>query len=303
MALARRFLALVSVGFIACSARRQAAVLPVERHVQAQSEGGNTQTTQALSRPLAADAELTSLITSLGAGDSGTLQALNVRLEVGGATELTGERAVGETVRSAQLLVFDRQSAIALLQTSCGNVRLIGLVRAAAQRWQTGASLDVVPHAVPGGCVRATVLAQPIALRSDLATEAAIGVRWEDQMGDEVHGPSLWIASLDPRLGFVMLLQTAPFGGTDDRTGASTEGSVAVMDELPAPRPLFVEIHPARRGTAGAGRERILRRYELRSGLLQMVDEQRQALQVDVFSRPGNGSAESGSDALLPAPR
>ncbi len=259
------------------------------------SSGGSTGASVAL----VADRELLEIVAGLNEGASAVMSAMAVTLAVGGATEVTGDRAPAETMRSAQLLVFNSQSAIVLLRTSCGNTRLMGLVRAAGQRWRLADVLNVVPPAVPGSCVNTTVLAQPIALRSDVASEAAVGVKWEDQMGDEVHGPSLWVATLDASHGFVVLLQQAPFGGTDDRTGASTEGSLAVMDELPAPRPMFVEIHPARRGTAGPAHERIVRRYELRAGTLQMVDEQRNALQTDGFSRPGNGGTEG--DALLPS--
>lgn len=251
-----------------------------------------------------ADPALVSLVSRLNASDAPTLAALSVQLGVGGATEMTGERAAAETLSSAQLLVFNGTSAVVLLKTSCGNVRLLGLVRASGQTlnngWGFAQGVDVVPHAVPGSCVRSTVVAQSIALRSDVATEGAVGVKWEDETGDEVHGPFLWVATLDSTRGFAVILQSAPFGGTDDRTGASTEGSLAVMDELPAPRPLFVEIHPARRGTAGPGRERIVRRYELRSatpsqpGQLQMVDEQRQAMQID-------GVSGAGASGILPA--
>lgn len=127
--------------------------------------------------------------------------------------------------------------------------------------------------------MRVSLVAQAVALRSDPAREAAVGVRWEDAMGDEVHGPHLWVAGLDATQGFTVLLERAPFGGTDDRTGASTVGSLAVIDELPAPRALFVEIRPGQRGAGGAApSHRTVRRYELRGAQMQLVDEQQSTL-------------------------
>lgn len=211
-------------------------------------------------------------------GDATVLRSMSIELGRGGATEINGDRAEDERVSTAEIAVFDAQTALLIVKTSCGNVQLVGLVRDGAA-WGVRQSQALVPPVRPGSCVRSTVLAQPVALRSDPAREAAIGLRWEDAMGDEVHGPHLWIAGLDAQRGFVLLLERAPFGGTDDRTGSTTVGSVAVIDELPAPRPLFVEIRPGTRGPAGAGpSQRTVRRYELRGARMELVDEQRSTL-------------------------
>lgn len=211
-------------------------------------------------------------------GDAETLRAAGVVLGAGGATEINGDRAADERVAAVEIPVRDGQSALVVVRTSCGNVRLVGLVRR-AQQWEATQSVPLVPQAQPGMCVRSTVLARAVALRADPAREAAIGIRWEDAMADEIHGPHLWVAGLDRDRGFSILLERAPFGGTDDRTGASTEGSLAVIDELPPPRPLFVEIRPGQRGAGGAAPStRTVRRYELRGGRIELVDEQRSSL-------------------------
>jgi hypothetical protein len=206
------------------------------------------------------------------------LRAWSIELGRGGATEINGDRAEDERIVTAEIAVSDANSALLVLKTSCGNAQIVGLVREGAQ-WSARRSQPLVPRAIVGSCVRSTVLAQPVALRGDPAREAAIGVRWEDAMGDEVHGPHLWVVGLDAQRGFTVLLERAPFGGTDDRTGATTIGSVAVIDELPAPRPLFVEIRPGARGTAGsAPNQRTVRRYELRGAHIELIDEQRSTL-------------------------
>ncbi len=206
------------------------------------------------------------------------LSALSIELGRGGATEISGDRAEDERVAAVEVPVFDGRAAMIVLRTSCGNVRLVGLVRE-GDAWRARQSYALVPTVRPGSCVRVSLVAQPLALRSDPARDAALGVRWEDAMGDEVHGPHLWIAGLDDAQGATLLLERAPFGGTDDRTGATTVGAVAVIDELPAPRPLFVEIRPGTRGAGGAGpNQRTVRRYELRGARMELVDEQQSTL-------------------------
>lgn len=206
------------------------------------------------------------------------LRALSIELGRGGATEISGDRAEDERVAAVEVPVFDARAAMIVLRTSCGNIRLVGLVRE-GDAWRPRQSYALVPTVRPGSCVRVSLVAQPLALRSDPARDAALGVRWEDAMGDEVHGPHLWIAGLDDAQGATLLLERAPFGGTDDRTGATTVGSVAVIDELPAPRPLFVEIRPGTRGAGGAGpNQRTVRRYELRGARMELVDEQQSTL-------------------------
>lgn len=211
-------------------------------------------------------------------GDRAALLALSIELGRGGATEINGEAAQDERVTSAEIVVNDERAALLVLRTSCGNVRAIGLVRD-GDRWAPRASSALVPAAQPGVCVRVTAVMQAVALRGDPAREAALGIKWEDSMGDEVHGPHLWVFGLDPAQGYTVLLERAPFGGTDDRTGASTVGSLAVIDELPAPRPLFVEIRPGHRGVGGtAPSQRTVRRYDLREGRLVLSDEQQSSL-------------------------
>lgn len=214
-------------------------------------------------------------------GESEALVALSVELGRGGATEINGDAAQDERVASAEIAVSDDRAALVIVRTSCGNVRAIGLVRDGA-RWTRRTSTALVPEVRPGTCVRVTAVAQAVALSADPAHEAALGLKWEDSMGDEVHGPHLWVFGLDPARGFNVLLERAPFGGTDDRTGASTVGSLAVIDELPAPRPLFVEIRPGHRGVGGtAPSQRIVRRYDLREGRLVLSDEQQSSLGAD----------------------
>ncbi len=247
-----------------------------------QSAGGSA------SRPIAgvvegpvgapADAELEQLRGALSRGDSAALEFLGVTLGRGGVTEIDGSPAPDERVARVDLPVRDARSAAMVLRTTCGNLWLVGLLREGT-RWTRGAGRPLVPPVQPGRCVRTTAVVQPLAVRGDPARELAVGVRWEDATGDEVHGPSLWIAGLDPRDGVTLLLEQAPFGATDDRTGASTEGSLAVIDELPPPRPVFVEIRPAGRGTeSGVPGVRIVRRYELRGVRIELADEQRSTI-------------------------
>lgn len=211
-------------------------------------------------------------------GDPAALGALSIELGRGGATEINGEAAQDERVASAEVAVSDDRAALLVLRTTCGNVRAIGLVRD-GDRWVKRASSALVPAVQPGTCVRVTAVMQPVALRGDPAREAALGLKWEDSMGDEVHGPHLWVFGLDDAQGYTVLLERAPFGGTDDRTGASTVGSLAVIDELPAPRPLFVEIRPGHRGVGGtAPSQRTVRRYDLREGHLVLSDEQQSSI-------------------------
>jgi hypothetical protein len=225
------------------------------------------------------EAALQSLRAAVLRGDSVALTSLGLTLGRGGETEIDGARAADERVTQVDVPVRDAGSAAMLVRTSCGNVRLLGLVRG-PNGWSARASLALVPAVTPGRCVRSSAVVQPVALRADPAREVAVGVRWEDAMADEVHGPSLWVAGLDAREGVVVLLEQVPFGGTDDRTGASTEGSLAVIDELPPPRAIFVEIRPGRRGAGGpAPGVRTIRRYEFRGARMDLVDEQQSALE------------------------
>jgi hypothetical protein len=204
------------------------------------------------------------------------LAAVGVSLSrAGDSTDITGDHAEDERVAAVDLPVRDADTAAMVVRTTCGNVRLIGLRRGDGG-WRAARGVALVPEVRPGGCVRTTVLAQAVALRGDPARDVAVAVRWEDSIGDEVRGPHLWVGALDAREGLTVLLERAPFGGTDDRTGASSEGSLAVIDDLPPPRPLFVEVRPGRRGVGGPGLDvRTVRRYELRGGRLELVDEQR----------------------------
>lgn len=232
------------------------------------------------------DASLASVRTALLRADAASLREAGVELGRGGATEINGDPAEDERVAAVEIAVRDRGSALVVLRTSCGNVRVIGYVREGAT-WRARAKQSLVPTAVPGSCVRVALVAQSIAMRGDPAREAAVGVRWEDAMADEIHGPNLWVFGLDPAQGFTVLLERAPFGGTDDRTGSSTEGSLAVLDELPPPRPLFVEIRPGARGMApGPALMRTVRRYELRGARIELVDEQRSSITDEGAATP-----------------
>lgn len=259
----------------ACAPRTSASSSSANSVTSAASSGAEQPTRAAGS---ATDRALIALRDGARRGEAAVLRAWSIELGRGGATEINGDRAEDERVVTAEIAVSDASAALLVLKTSCGNVQIVGLVREGEQ-WSARQSQPLVPHAIVGSCVRSTVLAQPVALRADPAREAAIGVRWEDAMGDEVHGPHLWVVGLDAQRGYSVLLERAPFGGTDDHTGATTVGSVAVIDELPAPRPLFVEIRPGARGTAGsAPNQRTVRRYELRGARMELVDEQRSTL-------------------------
>ncbi|MDP3278428.1 MAG: hypothetical protein Q8Q09_24780 [Deltaproteobacteria bacterium] len=254
--------------------------------------GGDTHAARTRVTAARMDPALESLRASLEQSAPEALARVGLVLGRGGATELDGSAAPDERVRLALTVVQDAQSAALVVRTTCGNAQIIGMVQSPSG-WTQRGRVVLVPAVGPGQCVRTTLVAQPVALRSDPARELAVGVRWEDTTGDEVQGPNLWVAALDPREGVRLLLERAPFGETNDQSGASTEGSLAVVDELPAPRPLFVEIRPGRRGVAGsAARERLLRRYELRGERLELVDERREALQVVTPSEASAGHVE-----------
>lgn len=264
--------------FAQACATRTSSTSSSANNVTSAASSGAERATRAAGASDPTDRALIALRDSARRGEAAVLRAWSIELGRGGATEINGDRAEDERVVTAEIAVSDANVALVVLKTSCGNVQLVGLVREGAQ-WSARQSQALLPHAIVGSCVRSTVLAQPVALRADPAREAAIGVRWEDAMGDEVHGPHLWVVGLDAQRGFTVLLERAPFGGTDDHTGATTVGSVAVIDELPAPRPLFVEIRPGARGAAGsAPNQRTVRRYELRGARMELVDEQRSTL-------------------------
>lgn len=265
-------------GAHACTPRPTQRASLDPRHTQS-SGGSPTQSGSVASE--SNDGALAALRTALLRGEVSALRDAGVELGRGGATEINGDRAVDETVAAVEIAVRDSVSALVVVRTSCGNVRVVGYVREGAA-WRARAARALVPSAVPGSCVRVALVAQSIALRGDPPREAALGVRWEDAMADEIHGPNLWVFGLDPAQGFTVLLERAPFGGTDDRTGSSTEGSLAVLDELPPPRPLFVEIRPGQRGMApSGGLTRTVRRYELRGARIELVDEQRSSVTED----------------------
>jgi hypothetical protein len=274
---------IVGAGLVGC-ARGAAVNAGVPARSVSESSGGSRTTPSDPAREgsMASapdDAALQSLRAAVLRGDSVALTSLGLTLGRGGETEIDGARAADERVTQVDVPVRDADSAAMLVRTSCGNVRLLGLVRRAGA-WSARASLALVPAVTPGRCVRSSAVVQPVALRADPAREVALGVRWEDATADEVHGPSLWVAGLDAREGVVVLLEQVPFGGTDDRTGASTEGSLAVIDELPPPRAIFVEIRPGRRGAGGpAPGVRTIRRYEFRGARMDLVDEQQSALE------------------------
>ncbi len=227
-----------------------------------------------------ASAELERFREEISRGDASALQRVGLSLGRGGATEIDGSPAPDERIVRVDVPVRDANSAAMVVRSSCGNVWLLGLHREGTA-WHLAGQQALVPLAEPGRCVRTTAVVQSLALLGDPARELAVGVRWESATGDEVQGPFLWVAGLDARQGLTMLLERAPFGATDDRTGANTEGALAIIDELPPPRPLFVEIRPAGRGTEGAAPGvRVVRRYEHRGGRFELADEQRASVVV-----------------------
>lgn len=272
------FISVIALFSYGCALQTSLSSRSAARVTSTRSSGTEPRAHTATGEHDAMDHALIALRDRARRGDAEVLHAWSIELGRGGATEINGDRAEDERVVSADITVSDGSVALIVLQTSCGNVRIVGLVRE-GERWIARQSQPLVPHAIVGRCVRSRVRAQPVALRADPARDAAIGVRWQDALGDEVHGPYLWVIGLDAQHGFSMLLERAPFGGTDDRTGATTVGSVAVIDELPAPRPLFVELRPGTRGLVQTSpNQRIVRRYELRGARMELVDEQRSTL-------------------------
>jgi hypothetical protein len=100
----------------------------------------------------------------------------------------------------------------------------------------------------------------------------------QDATGSEVVGPFLSVYQLGDAGRLATLLANAPFGAMDDETGATTLGEFLVVDDIPAPRDLHVSIRPGRPGPGGAPVAEIVhRRYALRGGRLELVEERSEA--------------------------
>jgi hypothetical protein len=190
-----------------------------------------------------------------------------------GAREMTGEPAADERVATAVVTARASDAAAMFVTTSCGNVALVGLRRAGGV-WSSAVRHAFVSQMHPGRCGRVEARASAIALSSDARREVAVVVATEDVTGETVTGPFLSVYQLGRGGALTPLLANAPFGSTDDTTGATTTAEYLIVEDIPAPRDLYVVIRPGRRGPGGPPpNETTRRRYALRSGRLELVQE------------------------------
>lgn len=236
---------------------------------------GETRVARGASTTLSGDAmRLEALRMRVAEGDAAALRAVGVSLEpAGGAREMTGEAASDERIARAEVIGRADDSAAMLVVTSCGNVTLSTL-RWERERWTSAEHVPLVRELHPGRCGQTEARAEAVALSSDARREIVVVIGTQDATGESVRGPFLSVYQL--RAGGVLgaLLRDAPFGGTDDETGASTTAEYYVVEDVPPPRDLHVAIRPGHLGPGGAPPSQIVhRRYVLRGARLVIAQE------------------------------
>ena len=82
-------------------------------------------------------------------------------------------------------------------------------------------------------------------------------------MGEVALGPSLWIVHVDALGALHPLLEREPFGVVDERNGEVVPASLLVVEDLPAPREVFLS------GRLPPSGQRQQRRYRLVDGALR----------------------------------
>ena len=236
---------------------------------------GVTATTAGLSGDASA---LEQLRARMAAGDARALSAAHVVLDAAsGAREMTGDEAVDDRVSSATLVTRVGDSAALLVITVCGNATLAS-VRWEASRWIAGERVELVGDMRPGRCGQTTVRAESLPLASDVRSEIAAVVTAQDATGESLRGPFLSVFQLQTHGALRVLLADAPFGAMDDVTGATTTGNYLVVEDVPAPRDLYVAIRPGRPGPGGAPvNEIVRRRYAIRGARLEMIQQTSEA--------------------------
>ncbi len=262
----------LSLGLLACASPPRTSTAPAGHAVL------SSRASRSPADALRADGALEDLRAHMAAGDRRALALVAVSLaSADGAREMTGEVAADERVDRALVVNHEGDAATLLVTTTCGNCALAS-ERWDGTRWAPVTQIALVQDLHPGRCGQTNVRAQALRLASDATREIAVVVVSEDATGESVRGPFLSVFQLGADARLATLLASAPFGAMDDNTGATTLGEFLVVDDVPAPRDLHVSIRPGRPGPGGGpAAEIVRRRYALRAGHLELVEEHREA--------------------------
>jgi hypothetical protein len=190
-----------------------------------------------------------------------------------GALSITGDAAPDETVQTLTRVTHVGASVAILLETTCGNVSLVGM-QWFHGAWRAVSQLAVVDTARPGACLHTHAQARGCAMLEDSPREIVITWETESEDGAAHVNPSLRVYHLHNDATLEALSRDVPFGGTNDRTGAVRDAQWVVDETFPLPRDLYVQEQPGRMGLGGSAPPFVVRRtYRLHHRLLELVDE------------------------------
>ncbi|MEZ4409126.1 MAG: hypothetical protein R3A52_22040 [Polyangiales bacterium] len=257
--------AALAIGCAAAPARPTAA-----RHRRASGAADVT--------PAGAEAEFRATLERAGAQEArATLSEWGVALRrAQGARSLSGDPAPDDAVSSVTPVTVIGRSAAAVVQTACGNAAVVGFAWRDG-RWAAVDRAALVDDARPGACRETTVAVDARAVESAEVRDILAVTTSASEEGDEVRDPELRVFHLGRDGALAPRSAGIPIGDEDPAAGTTRRGAWIVEEALPAPRDIYVELTPGRRGPGGATPRREIVRvtYRLRDGRYTAVDEER----------------------------
>ena len=196
-------------------------------------------------------ASLEAALAPLRAGDGDALRAAGVVLRASnGERTLDGRLAASEGIAEVSPVVCVGGSAAALLRSDCARATLVGLAWRAG-RWQVAGHAEAEAGSAPGHCSELSARADAAPLTGPERRELLVETRAVSDDGDEDSGRVLRVAHLDGDGTVTWYRGRIALDAFDPATGAATQGRWDFVEELPAPRDLYIEERPLHGGLAG----------------------------------------------------